>query len=1446
MEYTKLKEQIRQRLTSGEDFADDQNLLKLGLNSLKIMRLVNQWRKEGIRVPYGELMENPILTEWWKIIQAAELKNGLPQAAAKPPAGEKAGSLPQLFPLTDVQYAYRMGREIGEDLGGIGCHAYLEFDGRNVAPKRLEQAWNRVQRHHPMLRARFVNEDYQQIMDAPFCETIQVYNLQEYEDAAQELIRIRETLSHRRLHVEDGEVAGLSLSLLPQGRTRIHFDLDLLVADVQSMQIILRDLETAYRGRELPPGSENWDFAGYLMRQNREEKDERAKAEQYWQSRIGCLPMGPELPLAKRPAEVDQIRFNRRMIRITRAEWEILKGKAAFAGATEAMLLLSVFAVILERWSANSHFLLNIPLFNRKTEIADIEDVVADFTTLLLLEVRIEKQDTFADVLQKIQSQVYQDINYASYSGVQVQRDYARIHDGARMIAPYVFACNLGNPLISREFEQDLGIFTYMISQTPQVMLDFQSYEDEEGIMMTWDTVDELYPEGLIEDMLGSFEHLLHELAESEWNQIFDVLPPQQETGSIAVCSCHSEPGTLHGSFLKAAENYPDKTALIDAGAEVSFTYKELQKKAIAVATAIMKKRIGSVPIAISTRRGYGQIIAALGILISGNCYVPVSAGQPLNRRKLIHEKTDIQYVIADRCTAAEVRWPANVEVLVLEELELETAAAALPEINPEASAYIIMTSGSTGAPKGVEMAHGNAWNTIGDLLARYTINSTDSVLAVSSLDFDLSVFDIFGLLGSGGKVVLIPEPERNNPEYWLGLIRKHHITIWNTVPILLDMLLTVAGDEKLPLRLAIASGDWIDLNLPERLAAVSAEAVFAAMGGATEAGIWSNLQEVTLPLPKEWKSIPYGRPLTDQRYRVVDEYGRDCPVWVPGELWIGGDSVAKGYRNDPQLTAEKFVTDQLGRWYRTGDRGRFWKDRTIEFLGRKDNQVKIKGHRIELGEIESCLSKKEGIKKAAVVKKEDKLSAFVELKWEEETEWLLNDEALLHKVIDESDRIRTLSDRVLERPSKWSDEELKAAGSYLIAAVGQKLTAKSAVADEYKPFWEQLNKHQEMSDTVIPVLLKQAIDESADLYSQVLRGEMTPAGLFLKEEYQLTPKKLYKYMNGDQTSAEVFLERLIAEIKPEEPILEIGSRIGNWTDWVMSSLADKKLYLFADDHAYFAEDIKKQYQDELKVNIVEFEKPLWEQGIDHQSLQCVVANNALHRCEDPEFLLGQLYKSLLPGGLLIFTETVKGNLLSLAAVGIFDRKSPALHSAGWWMMLLEQCGFQSLFQKTISSAGDEVLIAARKPAREKRFIQDKLKEAISRELPDYMIPEEIKTVERIPISSNGKVNRKLLMKQKDILVRSHRSYAAPVTKLQKLVADIWAEVLDKKKIGIRDKLFSIGGDSLKAARIINRLKEAGVPASLRQLYAAETIEKYCELIEPETVSENTMVSGEI
>jgi yersiniabactin nonribosomal peptide synthetase len=366
--------------------------------------------------------------------------------------------------------------------------------------------------------------------------------------------------------------------------------------------------------------------------------------------------------------------------------------------------------------------------------------------------------------------------------------------------------------------------------------------------------------------------------------------------------------------------------------------------------------------------RGPGQVAAVLGVLLAGGVYVPVGVEQPAARRGRIYAAAGVRAVLTSAEEQAGLAWPRGLADSGVEVVAVDVDAGGdVPPfggaggVSAESVAYVIFTSGSTGEPKGVMVSHRAALNTIADVNDRFGVGPADRVLAVSALDFDLSVYDLFGLLSAGGAVVLIGEGDRREARRWARLADRWQVTIWNSAPALLDMLLTAAPEQGLAasLRVALVSGDWVGLDLPGRLAGAAPGCRLLALGGATEAAIWSNAYEVTglADPPAHWRSVPYGYPLRNQHFRVVDARGRDCPDWVTGELWIGGAGVAEGYCGNPQATAERFVRLGGRRWYRTGDLGRYWPDGVLEFLGRADTQVKIRGHRIELGDIETTLA---------------------------------------------------------------------------------------------------------------------------------------------------------------------------------------------------------------------------------------------------------------------------------------------------------------------------------------------------------------------------------------------------------------------------------------------------------------------------------------------------------
>jgi pyochelin synthetase len=288
----------------------------------------------------------------------------------------------------------------------------------------------------------------------------------------------------------------------------------------------------------------------------------------------------------------------------------------------------------------------------------------------------------------------------------------------------------------------------------------------------------------------------------------------------------------------------------------------------------------------------------------------------------------------------------------------------------------VIYTSGSTGVPKGVMIDHLGALNTVLDINQRFAVGPQDKILAVSRLSFDLSVYDVFGLLAAGGTVVMPSADLAYDAHHWAELIKKEKVTIWDTVPALLQLLMDQAGKPELlgnSLRLVMMSGDWIPLGLPDQIRRVLPKVNVVSLGGATEASIWSILFPIGKVDP-DWKSVPYGKAMLNQSVHVLRQDLSPCPTWVPGQLYIGGVGLAKGYLHDQQKTDASFVVNPANgeRLYRTGDLGRYLPDGNIEFLGREDFQVKVQGYRIELGEIESRLQEYPGVDLCIVIVRED------------------------------------------------------------------------------------------------------------------------------------------------------------------------------------------------------------------------------------------------------------------------------------------------------------------------------------------------------------------------------------------------------------------------------------------------------------------------------------------
>jgi amino acid adenylation domain-containing protein len=380
--------------------------------------------------------------------------------------------------------------------------------------------------------------------------------------------------------------------------------------------------------------------------------------------------------------------------------------------------------------------------------------------------------------------------------------------------------------------------------------------------------------------------------------------------------------------------------------------------------------------VGICTEKSLEMVIGVLGIQKAGGAYVPLDPQAPRDRLNIVLD--DLQLSVLVTQPHLEGRFagcPFRVVALDAVAEDDSPGENLVSGVTADHLAYIIYTSGSTGIPKGVVVKHRPAINLIEWVNRTFAVGPSDRVLFVNSLGFDLSVYDIFGLLAAGGSVRVASGEELRDPRRLLEILYTEPITFWNSAPATLSQLvpfgngLPAGGSSRL--RLAFLSGDWIPLSMPDWIRTAFPGTRVISLGGATEATVWSNFYEVGA-LDAQWVSIPYGKPIQNARYHVLDAHLQPVPVGVAGDLYIGGECLAEGYFKRPELNAQKFIADPYGRpgdrLYRTGDLARYWADGNLEFLGRVDHQVKVRGYRIELGEIETVLSSREDIQEVLVV----------------------------------------------------------------------------------------------------------------------------------------------------------------------------------------------------------------------------------------------------------------------------------------------------------------------------------------------------------------------------------------------------------------------------------------------------------------------------------------------
>ena len=862
----------------------------------------------------------------------------------------------ELFNLTDVQMAYLAGRDIKFELGGRSTHFYVEMDSK-LDIERFNLSFQKVINHHPMLRAIVLESGQQKILESVSeykIEVIDVTNKEEQEKEIQ-FKKTRDEMSHHVFKTNEWPLFDIRAIKVEEGSYKVCMGFDMLIIDGSSFEILGKDLRKYYDDPEFELEDVDFTFRDYISGYEKVKQTSKYENDKkYWVEKLSDFPVAPSLPLKKSPMNVKYPHYKRKCLVIPKEIWNKIKKKADDKKIRHSALLCSIYAWVLSYWSNQERMAINMTLFNRYPFHESINELIGDFTSVMLVDVNVNKDNTIWGNTISVQDEILNNLEHKCFDGVEVIREYSKMNSlGLKAAMPIVFTSMLFND--DESGWTKFGKMNEGVSQTSQVYLDYQALDTDGDLTIRWDYVEDIFEEKIIDSMFNQYAKALYKIAEGKENIKLEL--EDDELTSLKKYNDTDEEieeNTLQALFKKQVEKVPDGVA-VKLGNEL-ITYKELDRKSNQIANYLMEKNIGCNDfVAIYAKRDVNTIVNIMAVLKTGAAYVPIEPEYPDDRREYIYSNS-------------------NCKLLLEPDFYNENNIKKYSEIcdgvydNKDEVAYVIYTSGSTGRPKGVVITHKAAVNTIIDINNKFSVGSNDNIIGLSSMGFDLSVYDIFGSLTSGATLVMVKD--HRDVMKLIDIIKKEKITFWNSVPAIIDMVISNSSEEFIDydLKNILLSGDWIPMNLPEKINKHFKNANLTSLGGATEASIWSIYYPVK-EVKEEWKSIPYGYPLANQKFYVLDHRMETCPIGVEGELYIGGKGVAKGYMNDEEKTKNAFINHpKLGYIYKTGDYGKLHEAGYIEFLGRKDCQVKIRGYRIELGEIEKQVLEFRNIKNAVIV----------------------------------------------------------------------------------------------------------------------------------------------------------------------------------------------------------------------------------------------------------------------------------------------------------------------------------------------------------------------------------------------------------------------------------------------------------------------------------------------
>lgn len=954
-----------EKIFDTKELSGTSNFFMLGGSSLNALQFSSMlFESTGKKAPLTMIFENPILGDLAKAVEA------LPKVSedySDIRCDEE--NLYEPFELTDVQHAYRIGRSSTLELGSVPTHAYIEVVLKDTSAEAVQTAINMIIQSQPMMRCHITSDGMQQIqkcVETFDLKTVITSSKEEYESTCRSM---RNDLERGTGYFSDSCFFAASACSF-ENKVRLHLLFDAIIFDGKSIFIFLEELEDHLREPDRQPVEHAISYRDHVIALSDIRESEKYKEDkEFVMSRLDILDKLPQFEFRTKPELIKQPTIDHHSFKLEAGLWKRIKEKIRSRGFTANAVLMTLYAEMIALWSSTFEFTLNFTGFNRPAG-KEFEHIIGDFTQLLLVPVDMTKGKDLCGRVKDIQEQLALAMDHNSFNAIETERAIGRKTGRKNISFPVVYT-GMVDVVQDNSLSENIDYFS---TETSQVWLDMQAIELRGELYIDLEAVNELFGYDMVSEMMDAFKKALISLINDELWKSDTPLAVRYKGSEFrdkynSVTAPMSDE-TLDSLFVKNVITQPQAPAILSE--DFTLSYKELYDTAMELAQKLAD--IDGKYAAIMLPKGAAQTAAAVGVIMSGKAYVPIDVNNPVMRKQKIISASGGSILITDEAHLEEAKQLGAAEVICFTPEHHHTFDITKHrQISaPDDTAYVIFTSGSTGEPKGVVISHKGAVNTILDVNKRFGVNCSDRTICLSNFNFDLSVYDIFGMLSCGGAIVPLSDSESRDPSKWGDLIKRYKVSVWNSVPAFMQMAMEFSDNENSifnDLKLVMMSGDVIPTSLPGEIHRRNKDITVVCLGGATEASIWSNYF-IADKIEPQWKMMPYGYPLTNQRYYVLNSLLTDCPDNVKGRLYIGGEGLAKGYLADEKKTSEKFITHPATdeKLYDTGDNGMYQSDGVIVFIGRDDAQVKINGHRIELGEVEAVFASLEGVRKCAAV----------------------------------------------------------------------------------------------------------------------------------------------------------------------------------------------------------------------------------------------------------------------------------------------------------------------------------------------------------------------------------------------------------------------------------------------------------------------------------------------